>query len=60
MKSSSDQMYGDDMVYIKNDYYFPNKELKTTIIGSICDKKNKFVYDKLKLKLKISGINKGI
>lgn len=47
------------MVYIKNDYYFPNKELKTTIIGSICDKKNKFVYDKLKLKLKISGINKG-
>ena len=35
------------------------KKLKTTIIGSICDKKNKFVYDKLKLKLKISGINKG-
>lgn len=59
MKSSSDQMYGDDIVYIKNDYYFPNKELKTTIISSICDKKNKFVYDKLKLKLKISGINKG-
>ena len=56
MKSNSDQMYGDDIVYIKNDYYFHNKELKTTIIGSICDKNNEFVYNKLKLKT--SGITK--
>lgn len=46
----------DGLVYIKNNYCFTNKELETTIIGSICDKKNKFVYDKLKLKT--SGITK--